>query len=94
MKFTFTFVSLALIVSSAESFAGTYENKKFLAEVVKEIKKECTGKSGIEYINCKADLSPEKCEALVWSRDTKAWQRCVYSCGSESIFSRTVGECS
>jgi hypothetical protein len=91
--FAIAFVSMLLICASAE--AGNDENKEFFNATMKKFTEECKEKKGIDYANCRAEISPEKCKSLVYSnKDESGWQRCVYSCGSAGIYSKTFGECS
>ncbi len=82
-----------LLISSAVS-ASDKENKKFLDATIKKFKEECKEEKGMDYLNCWADHSPEKCKSLVYAKDKSAWARCVYSCGSAGIYSKTFGDCS
>lgn len=70
------------------------KNDKFLDETLNKVKVKCKKKEGIDYLNCWANYSPEKCKSFVYSEDRKAWSVCVYSCGSSGIYSRNFGECS
>lgn len=84
---------LAISLVHTSLAAGDKENKEFLDKKVKEFREKCQ-KKGAEFLNCRADLSPKKCKSLVYGSDPAAWARCVYSCGSEGIYSKTFGECS
>lgn len=75
------------------SAAGSDDGYAFLYEVNQEISENCRGEIGVDYLNCRADYTPERCKGLVYSGNTQGWARCVYSCGLESTFSRTVGDC-
>ena len=79
-----------------DAFApGSDPNQEYLKEVVKTFKEKCTDQKGIDFLNCWADYSPKKCKSLVYGQPVNPmWARCVYSCGSAGIYSRTVGECS
>ena len=81
-------------LSSAAVTADEKDNKAFLSDTIEKFKSNCKGKVGIDYLDCWADHSPGRCKSLVYGKDRTAWTRCVYSCGSAGIFSRTVGECS
>ena len=70
-------------------------NQEYLKEVVKTFEEKCTGQKGINFLNCWADYSPKKCKSLVYGQPVNpTWARCVYSCGSAGIYSKTFGECS
>ena len=85
---------LFVLLSGAVVYASDDENKEFLQEVIDEFREECEGEEGIDYLNCWADYTPDKCKALVYLKDKAAWRRCVYSCGSAGFFSKNFGECS
>lgn len=87
-------ISSLLILASMPLIADDKANKEFLAEATREFREKCEGEKGVEYLNCRAKHSPEKCKSLVYGKDRTAWSRCVYSCGSAGIISKTFGECS
>ena len=90
-----TLILFALIFSICISaYAGNDENKEFLDATINRFQEECKDKIGIDYLNCWSEYSPERCKSLVYEKDKSAWSRCVYSCGSAGIFSKTFGECS
>ncbi len=70
------------------------ENSDYLNGVVGTCREECEGERGADLLNCWADYSPEKCKGLIYDVNKTAWKRCVYSCGTANIYSKTFGDCS
>lgn len=87
-------ILLVTILTSVSVLANENDNKKFLDRTIGKFFENCKGKTGVDYLNCWADNSPKKCKSLVYAKDRRAWKICVYSCGSEGFYSRTIGECS
>jgi hypothetical protein len=79
--------------TSAHEKVVSDPNAEFLEKTISTFLENCEGKVGIDYLNCWADNSPKKCKSLVYGKDRSAWSRCVFSCGSEGVFSKTFGDC-
>lgn len=89
-KFIYLILIQAFLLAPAHS-DDSEKNRLFLAEVVSDIQKKC--QTGTTFAECRADQTPKKCKSLVYG-DPSGWARCVYSCGSASFFSKSIGECS
>lgn len=83
--------ALIVLPIAAHAQNSGYE---LLDEVIRKISEECNRMSADEYLNCKAEYTPEKCKDLVYATDTRAWARCIYSCGNASTYSKAFGACS
>ena len=70
------------------------KKRKFLKDIIKRFKDGCRGKSGSGWRDCWTKYLPSKCRGLVYIDDIVPWQQCVMSCTTESVYSRTFGECS
>ena len=67
---------------------------KFLDDIIKRFQDGCRGKSGYGWRDCWPKYLPSKCRGLVYLDGNHPWQQCVISCATESVYSRTFGECS
>ncbi len=88
------FVVLSLFIVGVKANAGEVNPYDFLSKIVVEVKEKCAEETGMDYLNCWADHSPEKCKGLVYESNKAAWSRCVYSCANASFYSKNFGDCS
>lgn len=89
------FLLLAVLIVGICYGEDANSNKSFLNNTRNKIREECSSKKGsVEYIKCFHEYTPKKCKSLVYNSDKTAWARCVALCGSESFYSKTLGECS
>jgi hypothetical protein len=70
------------------------KKRKFLKDIIKRFQDNCRGKSGSDMMDCWPKYLPSKCRGLVYLDGNRPWQQCVMSCATESVYSRTFGECS
>lgn len=78
----------------APGYVAPGSNEEFLQNVTKNFQEKCAGQEGIDFLNCWADYSPKKCKSLVYGQPVNpTWARCVYSCGSAGMYSKTFGDC-
>jgi hypothetical protein len=82
------------VLASTMSHADEEKNREFLRKIQADIQKNCNKQTGADRINCIVDYTPEKCKTLAYNPNFSGWQYCVYSCGSEGMYSKTFGECS
>lgn len=97
MKILALIFIFSVLLNITFAVADDGKNKEFLDSTIKNFQKKCEKQKGdMDYLNCWAKYSPKKCKSLVFDNDRRknAWQRCVYTCGSAGIYSKTFGECS
>ena len=80
-----------VFLASTSIFADDVQDKKFLEKVIKKVQEKCAGNKN--FLQCRYDNSPRKCKSLSFA-DSSAWARCVHSCGSAGIISKSIGDCS
>lgn len=88
------FAAIVFIAFCSGANAGDINPSEYVSEVFYDFQEECADESGMDYLNCWSDHSPEKCKGLVYDRNKAAWMRCVASCANASIYSKTFGDCS
>lgn len=90
MKATLIVGAIALLIS-APIWADGAQDQEFIQKALEKVREQCP--SSEDFLQCRYELSPRKCKALSFG-DISAWARCVRSCGSAGIISKTIGECS
>ena len=97
-SFSIKFIFIFFLFFSTSLHAEYEESKAYKKKIIEEYISKCKNVKSIDHLNCKYDNSPKKCKSLVYIKSSEItgnpWSRCVYSCGSASVASKSFGDCS
>ena len=91
-----TLIFLTIVSTATLTYAQPSDHKDrqaYAQAVIRKCKEQCSGAESVEWYECCDNLSPKKCKGLIFVGQN-GWPACLYSCGGESWWSKTIGRCS